>query len=84
MSNLKTLSDSLQNAVTSADAQFPDLSRIRTEAGLPSDRMGYRFYRVKEITEGKAEQYRMAMANVLSNLANKENAIIYILSNPKA
>lgn len=80
MSNLKTLSDSLQNAVTSADAQFPDLSRIRTEAGLPSDRMGYRFYRVKEITEGKAEQYRMAMANVLSNLANKENAIIYILS----
>lgn len=80
MSNLKTLSDSLQNAVTSADAQFPDLSRISTEAGLPADRMGYRFYRVKEITEGKAEQYRMAMANVLSNLANKENAIVYILS----
>lgn len=42
--------------------------------------IGYRFFQVTEIAEGKAAAYRLAMANVMSGIDDARYSTIYILS----
>ncbi|OYQ78704.1 hypothetical protein B9T19_07605 [Ignatzschineria sp. F8392] len=43
----------------------------------------FSFYLVKEISEGKSDEYRMSMANVIANLYQSDSTFIYILSGTK-
>lgn len=66
-----------QNAVEIAH-EMPDLSVMDF---LPLEQqLDYRFYRINEISENNAFQYRMAMANVIAGLGDNHSSIIYLLS----
>lgn len=47
---------------------------------LAAEEIDYRFFRVTEISQDKAEGYRLAMANVLSILNDSEAALAYLLN----
>lgn len=54
---------------------FGQLPQLALEKNLE-----YRFYRINEISESNASQYRMAMANVIAGLSDNHSAIVYLLS----
>lgn len=47
---------------------------------LAAEEIDYRFFRVTEISQDKAEGYRLAMANVLSILNDSQAALAYLLN----
>lgn len=57
---------------------IPDFGKLPL---LPLEKnLTYRFYRINEISENNASQYRMAMANVIAGLTDNHSAIVYLLS----
>ena len=82
MSNLQQYALPYQNTLDSAyiDNALPNFSQLQTITNLPISQLNYRFYCLNEISESSANQYRLAMANVISSLSINENAIIYLLS----
>ena len=63
------------------DRQKIDFSQINL---FDSDDTHYRFYLLDEISEGKAKQYRLSMANVLASVSQNQSALVYLLSgNPE-
>lgn len=60
------------------NSDMPDFGQLPQ---LPLEKnLEYRFYRINEISEGKASQNRMAMANVVAGLSDNHSAIVYLLS----
>ena len=58
--------------------EMPDFGKMDF---LPLEQnVDYRFYRINEISENNAFQYRMAMANVIAGLSDNRSAIVYLLS----
>ena len=72
---------SLPTTVTSS--QIWDAPQFNASAmrHLPqAQKLGYRLFHISEIAEGKANAYRLAMANVISSLDNTNCRTIYVLS----
>lgn len=82
MSEIQTIAQGLRSLenLTAWDHKLPDFTQIRMQPLDQPDLLDYRFYRVSEISEGKAGQYRLAMANVISGLCTSNSRVIYLLS----
>ncbi|MBB1488630.1 ATP-binding protein [Oceanospirillum sediminis] len=64
-------------------ALFWDIPEINTDQArpmIPADQLEYRFFRICEIGEDKAEGYRLAMSNVLSILNDSSVSLAYLLN----
>lgn len=82
MSELKQYEIPLQKILdfTQIDNELPNFADMQFLPAISDSRLKYRFYRVDEISEGTAAQYRLDMTNVLSSLSGNNNSIIYLLS----
>jgi len=70
------LSKSLED-YTIVDKQQIDFKELDL---ISSQRNNFRFYSIDEISEGKAHEYRAAMANVIANVSQNKSSLIYLLS----
>ena len=80
MSELKQYEIPLQKILdfTQIDNELPNFADMQFLPAISDSRLKYRFYRVDEISEGTAAQYRLDMTNVLSSLSGNNNSIIYL------
>lgn len=74
-----TLSISKKNIddYAAVDKQQIEFSGLNLEY---SNKSNFRFYSIDEISEGKAHEYRAAMANVIANVSQNKSSMIYLLS----
>ena len=81
MTKLTQQTSSLSTTVTSSQAWDAPQFNASAMRHLPqAQKLGYRLFHISEIAEGKANAYRLAMANVMSSLDNTNCRTIYVLS----
>lgn len=62
------------------DGKPLDLAKMTFNELKDNSSINYRFYRISEIAESSAFQYRAAMANVISCLSASTTSLVYLLS----
>lgn len=81
MTKLTQQTSSLSTTVTSSQGwDAPQFNASAMRHFPQAQKLGYRLFHISEIAEGKANAYRLAMANVMSSLDNTNCRTIYVLS----